>query len=61
MLRVSETEGVRDGVVGGLMEMVSFPVEEGLGNREVSQEQIPFATTEVDIAAGVDFTFYTRN
>ena len=24
----------------------SFPVEEGLGNREVSQEQIPFATGE---------------
>jgi hypothetical protein len=23
-------------------------VEEGLGNREVSQEQIPFATAEVD-------------
>jgi len=29
---VSETEGVRDGVVGGLMEMVSFPVEEGWPN-----------------------------
>jgi len=31
-LRVSETEGVRDGVLGGLMEMVSFPVEEGWPN-----------------------------
>jgi len=31
---VSETEGVRDGVVGGLMEMVSFPVEEGLAKPE---------------------------
>jgi hypothetical protein len=29
LLRMSETVGVRDGVVGGLMEMVSFPVEEG--------------------------------
>ena len=29
---MSETEGVRDGVVGGLMEMVSFPVEEGWPN-----------------------------
>jgi len=34
----------------------SFPVEEGLGNREVSQEQIPFATPEEDIVTGVNIS-----
>jgi len=54
---VSETEGVRDGVLGGLMEMVSFPVEEGCQTCEVSQEQIPFATGEGGIKYRLEYSF----
>ena len=49
MLRVSETEGVRDGVVGGLMEMVSFPVEEGWETERFHRRKSLFETAEEDI------------